>query len=635
MIPIENIMGAKEAADFLRVSPQAFSNLRSRYKDDFPKPRRELSATPIYDKEDIERWAEKHFRKYQARESAPVWGRYKTIAFCGRPRTGKSFLVSMFSENPCLYRVACSKPGDDFTQCAVQHIIRENIEPHAVFHDKRKGKQGENEYGMDGMECPITDERFSDFMDEIASYLKEKRREKKNVGDVEYLEIFMRPSRMARTIMRACDIQTLIVTDTPGVSGNYELVPIEKADMVALVMNDANQTEAQDSFGKLVEGLAPLVASSEVCFLYRINTPCDDEEEYEELQQEAKEAMDSFAEYFEDWKRKGSVLGTTMDILQPTKTVIGIPSMKPKKRSSAEDIFTQYFEKKILEALLKKPVSADFVKHAVEEANVEKDRVAAFVKELLGEWQYESLAAKVSNIDLKNDASKERSIQDGSSDETAEYTLENFKREKHDRVKSGDDYRLLWQAGDTCRRQLKDIYDTFCGYTIDNCPEAWKQAIIKYVYNKLTAGIKTDCGVGVGEHPFEDTPPVTMYVIESILAEEMYANISDGKGASEYVKTMKSYDVFSNSWNYVSVNLKNTEAVKKLQLIVKSGLSQLNVSNLGDLVWSRYVMGLEKLAEYHLWREIGAIVGMSEEEMEECMCPINRIGLISESERIV
>ncbi|MDO4325440.1 MAG: hypothetical protein Q4E24_05305 [bacterium] len=605
MIRVEDIMGTKEAADLLRVSPQAFSNLRSRYKDDFPKPRKELSATPIYDREELESWAEKHFRKFHAKETVPVRGRYKTIAFCGRPRTGKSFLVSMFSENPCLYRAACSKPGDDFTQCAVQHIIRENIEPHAVFHDKRKGKQGENEYGMDGIECPITDERFSDFMDEIASYLKEKRREKKNVGDMEYLEIFMRPSWMARSIMRACDIQTLIVTDTPGVSGNYELVPIEKADMVALVMNDANQTEAQDSFGKLVEGLAPLVASSEVCFLYRINTPCDDEEEYEELQQEAKEAMDSFAEYFEDWQGKGSVLETTMDILQPAKTVIGIPSMKPKKRSSAEDIFTQYFEKKILDALLKKPVSADFVKHAVEEANVEKDRVIAFVKELLGKWQYESLVARVSSGNSK-------------------YTLENFKREKHDRVKSGDDYRLLWQAGDTCRRELKDIYDTFCGYTIDNCPEAWKQSIVKYAYEKLTSGIKTDCGVGVGEHPFEDTPPVTMYVIESILAEEIYANILDGKGVSEYVETMKSYGVSSNSWNYVSVNLKDTDAVKKLELLVKSGLSRLNVSNLSDLVWSRYVMGLQKMAEYYLWREIGMIVGMSEEEVEENMHLINR-----------
>ena len=48
MLSADRIMGVKEAAELLGVSSQAFANLRNRYKEDFPVPCVELTATPIF-----------------------------------------------------------------------------------------------------------------------------------------------------------------------------------------------------------------------------------------------------------------------------------------------------------------------------------------------------------------------------------------------------------------------------------------------------------------------------------------------------------------------------------------------------------------------------------------------------------
>lgn len=586
MLSQDRIMGTKEVADYLGVSPQAFANLKNRYleKNDFPLPFAELAATPIYDRLEIEKWADAHQRNYHATEIIGSWGNYKTIALVGRPRVGKSFLVSLFVENSLQYRSSCSKPGDDFTQCAVQHVIREDItEPHAVFHSKRKVDQSEDSDGMDGMEFPLTIEVFEKQMDDITDYLREKKETGKDIGNEAYIEIFARPSNMARAIMKSCNLKTLIITDTPGVSENYSLVPIEKADLVSLVIADSNKEEAKKSYEELVIGLAPLVAASNVCFLYRIAETCDDEGEYEDLQERSRSAMSRFADYFEEWK--GSIIKSSMNILQPTKNVLCIPGMKMKKSSASEEIFVKKFQEKIIESLTDKQISDKEVAEILKKDQIDKAIAKDFVKLLLESWNIDNLQKEVEN----------------------EYTLEDFKEAKHDRVKSCDNYRLLFEAHSGCRKQLSSLYDEFETYTAVDYAENWKQALIKYVYAMLTQGIKADVGLMSGGHPFEDVTPVTMFVIESILADDILDNVvKPHAGVGSYQKTLISHGVTSNSWGYVKIT-ETDEAVRKLSLIHEEGLDKIKASSSEDLVWIRYVMGLQKLAEFHIYETLDRI----------------------------
>lgn len=604
MLSKDRIMGTKEVADYLGMTAQAFTNMKNRYleKNDFPLPFAELAATPIYDRLEIEKWADEHQRNYHAAEILNSWGEYKTIAFVGRPRVGKSFLVSLFVENQLLYRKSCSKLGEDFTQCAVQHIIKEDIaEPYAVFHNKRKDDKSSDTDGMDGLEFPLIEEVFPKQIDDITDYLRSKKNlnkkdsnndSGKDISDEAYIEIFTRPSNMAKAIMKACNIRTLVITDTPGVSGNYNLVPIEKADLVSMVIADSGNEEAKNSYKELVEGLAPLIASSSVCFLYKVNESIDSEEEYIDLQKECESAMKSFVDYFESWKN--SIVRSSMDVLQPEKNVLCIPSMKSKRITTSEEIFTKKIQEKIIKSLTNKQISSEEVKKILKKDQIKKNDAAEFVRELLNTWTTEKIQAKV-----EADGEKEHKGQ--------EYTLENFKEEKHDRVKTGDNYRLLFQSDAGRKQQLKSLYNEFKKYGAKDYPEEWKQALIKFVYFMLTQGIKMDIGLVSEAHPFEDPSLVTMYVIESILAEDILNDvIKPHAGVGKYQAVLMSHGVTSNSWGYVKIT-ETEEAVKKMSIINEEELNKIKVSNSAELVWSRYIMGLQKLAEYYIYETLDKI----------------------------
>lgn len=597
MLSSDRIMGVKEAAEYLGVSSQAFSNLRNRYKEDFPVPCVELTATPIFDKLDIERWADAHNRTYKSENGTVNLGTYKTIAFCGRPRVGKSFLVSLFFDEPFTYRAGCSQHGDDFTQCAVQHYVSTEIkEPCAIFHNKRKDDHGADADGMDGIQCPIRDEKFPQFMREITDYLKSKREAGEEISSDVYIEVYMFPSPMAREIMTKCNVRTLIITDTPGVSSDYSLVPIEKADLVVLVAADSNGTEAKASYKELVEKLAPLIASSKMCFMYRMGEGCDDEEEYLEMQEKAKGAMSSFENCFSELR--ASIIESAMEVLQPAKTVIGIPPMKEKKKSVAENLFVNHITNKLIELLTKESVAFTEVANEIINAGVSKEELLSFVKSLLAAWSFESL-----ETDVKQ-----------------EYTLDTFKDEKHDRVMSGDNYRLLYAVNMACRKQLQGLYNEFKKYNEKNCPEMWKQILVKYVYSRLSAAVKVDMGVSEGTHHFEAYPPVTMYAMESILARDVWdyviaSDVETYQKVQKYISVLRNYEVTSNSWGYVNLDLQNVAAKNKLYLIDKCKLNEIKVENRTDMVWSRYTLGLQKVAEFFIWRDMLNVMGVSEDNI--------------------
>ena len=325
--------------------------------------------------------------------------------------------------------------------------------------------------------------------------------------------------------------------------------------------------------------------------MYRINSACDDEEEYSEIQEEARNAMKSFSDDFAELRK--SIIDSSMEILQPAKTVIGIPSMKPKKKSIAENYFIEHITGKISELLESEIVTVTDIGKEVNQAKVSKEELVSFVRSLLRKWNFENLDKEVEN----------------------EYTLEDFKKAHDERVMSGDNYRLLYSANMACRKQLQNIYNEFSQYNDSNCPEMWKQVIIKYVYSQITTSIKTDIGISEGTHQFEAYPPVTMYAIESILAKDILEGVIEDTEHSKvikYIGVLREYHVTSNSWGYVNVNMNNKEAILKIKLIEKCKLNEIKVADANDLVWSRYTLGLQKIAEYQVWKELLKIVGTQE-----------------------
>jgi len=586
LIHSENIVGTKEIAEVFNVSSSAVVNFQTRYSD-FPAPIKMLESGPIFDLAEIIEWGVKHNR-LPIESTIPIEaGEHRSIALVGLPRTGKSYISCVFvADNECfVLRRTFSGAGDDFTQCAVKIIVSPKItEPYAQFNTD---KEEERQYSR------INEDSLMSFVAEINEYLKRKREAGEEISPSEYIEIFVPPSQLAMEIMRENNLSYLIITDTPGVSESYELVQIAEAHLVMLVLTDSGSEAARAGFKKIVQGIAPLVATGDACFLYNLKKACDDENEYEEMQQDAVRAMQRFEMEFAPLRK--SIIDTSMNILHPSRSVIGVPSMKDRKINFAEKVFRQKLKEIISRSF--KGEGLDLVVNELRESLANEicsgktpeavcNSLVASIKDVLS--QVPRLASDLSKPDY----------------------FETFKAQKHNRVKSQDGYRIVNAVSYMRKESLSALYDSFSSYSFENTPNKLTQAAIKLFYRLITEEMKNDAGLGIGVHPWEDYPPVTMRAIEYIFASELKHAFSQTANVNEitYRNTLINNGIISKSWNCVKIDTNN---LHYLDILTNCGVLSLHSSNLMELVRNRYIGGLRKIGEYKAWKESLSIFDQS------------------------
>ncbi|MFD2370600.1 helix-turn-helix transcriptional regulator [Brevibacillus sp. GCM10020057] len=579
MINSQNIVGTKEIADLFGISSSAVVNLQNRYTD-FPPPIKRLESGPIFNLLEIQEWGGKHNR-IPIRNTVPIEaGDHKSIAIVGLPRTGKSYTSSVFvAEHECfVLRRAFSGAGDDFTQCAVKIIVSPKIlEPYAQFNTDN---EEERKYSR------IDEKRLINFVAETNDYLKQKRESGKEISPSEYIEIFVQPSQLASEIMNENKLSYLIITDTPGVSASYELVQIAEAHLVMLVLSDSGGDTARTGFKKIVEGIAPLVAAGDACFLYNLKKPCDDEEEYADMQREAEKAMQSFEADFAPLRK--SVIDTSMNILHPSKSVLGIPGMKDRRINFAEETFRQE-----LKEVINRSFKGEGLDLIVKEFHDSLKEVLSADERHTEEHICRELVNFLTNV-LSD-------IPRLTSDITKADHFQTFKTKNHARVKTQDGYRIDNAVKIERKNLLQKLYHSFSAYTVENTPDILKQAGIKLFYRLVTEELKSDSGIGIGVHPWEDYPPVTMRAIEYILAMELENAFQKETNdpAKTYCDTMKKNGIVSKSWNCVRVDMNN---LYLLSILNNSGVLSMHSSNLTELVRNRYIGGLRKIGEFKAWK---------------------------------
>lgn len=584
IINSENIVGTKEVGDLFGVSSSAVVNLQNRYTD-FPVPIKRLESGPVFDLLEIQEWGVKHNR-VPIRNTIPIEaGDHKSIAFVGLPRTGKSYSSSVFvAEHECfILRRAFSGAGDDFTQCAVKIIVSSKImESYAQFNTD---KEEERQYSR------IEEKSLINFVTETNTYLKLKRESGEEISPAEYIEIFVQPSQLAAEIMNENKLSYLIITDTPGVSDSYELVQIAEAHLVMLVLADSGGETARAGFKKIVESIAPLVAAGDACFLYNLKKPCDDEEEYANMQRDAETAMQSFEAEFAPLRK--SVIDTSMNILHPSKSVLGIPGMKDRRINFAEETFRQRLKEVInrsfkgegLELIIKE--LQDSLKEVLTatEQPTKEDICGSFLSFLT------TVLSQIPRL---------------VSDPTKPNYFQIFKSKNHARVKTQDGYRIVNAVSVERSNSLQRLYLSFGAYTVENTPDLLNQAGIKLFYRLISEELKSDSGFGIGVHPWEDYPPITMRAIEYIFASELEQAFTQGTDntARTYCDTLKSNGIISKSWNCVRVDVNN---LYLLPILTNCGVLSLHSANLTELVRNRYIGGLRKIGEYKAWNQCLAV----------------------------
>lgn len=579
---------AKDISEMTNLSSSDISN-RKRRNPDFPIDRNNEKGTPIYFYGDVLKWAHAHnisiygkqtrYRDIQRlqRETMDV---ALNISLIGRARGGKSFIASYFIENSIFMRQALCGGGSDFTQIPTKI----NIVDTSPFFRCNISEQLSNQispevkpYVRRSVSIDVNAPDFQIAMTVINDWLRNLHDTGvKSLDKQVSLELYTRPSEMARRIMDKTGKQSIVLTDTPGVSGDYTFDSLSRQDVVIIVMRDENMQEFADSITKI----AGLVGTTPVVYIYRTNDSVTEDDEYYEAQKDGSLSMKRFEEQIKSAFNHDSIIMSSLNALHPLDRFVALPIYKSKKYSDVEDLFTRDLAKQIIAGVGDK-ISAECVGTAIKGANVKKDEVITLLNDII-------YIPQIYSVDK----------------ESRTKAINKFKEEKHARVKSQDQYRILTDVNAQCEDILLRNSKKMESYSLNDYSEEWRQKLIQYVYQTIERTIKSCPGVGIGIHPWEDSPAVTMRTCECIFAKELYDELKEFEGKVEYTSeerveitkryrtVLQKYDIQSKSWDRT---IANPYAIGDLRILTESGLLDEECKDgqyVSDLIRNCAVSGL-------------------------------------------
>lgn len=581
-----------------------------------------LVSDPVYLAEDVETFIIKSNIKHKKRAIRKLHALYSTtsimrknftIILRGIGRLGKSLLSNQLSKERDLLLKLFVGRGDRKTVCSsVYRYWRTSQQTQARFttdftknwdkikdddlkEDILKIKQEYNkliEIQAGRIAMPITDERISEWVSivEIVSSLIEEYSKKNNEHFNTFVTVDTEAGKYAQYIMNKVNTQMLTVVDTPGADGEAEVCEIGYAtpDINLLMFGDRPGTELNTCFRQIAENCKESIASAPVLFLYNgQDFDLSNYDNYEEILDETKRVLKDLNNYLDPF-RKGSIAGTGISFFSPIDHCVGYLNLSSRegKHKSEDDVFFNYLAESIYERLpeVTKDNLEDEIEEAINDAGISIEKAREFAVEI------------ISNIPCHEWNG------DKSPSEVFEASGKRY------RTYSKDCGKVAGAISRAKQREFLRLYEYFIGtekkpsvLTEQNYPEKWQSLIIKYIYVVLSSEVNSNYGLGVGEHQWENQPPVTMLAEESLFAEEVIRTVSDRIGteaSTAYVKVLNAdHGIESGSWNRVSVD-HTKEADMKLLLISKSVRHM--VKDLDEAILDTYVHGLLMMAEYKM-----------------------------------
>lgn len=198
---------------------------------------------------------------------------------------------------------------------------------------------------------------------------------------------------------------------------------------------------------------------------------------------------------------------------------------------------------------------------------------------------------------------------------SSEEAFANFINAKHDRVKTNDWERLLTIFKDVAKKHSDNLH-TLCEHYISQIAESTESERIKkdrctaieratdFLEKPLT-DLNSQRGIAAARG-YESNPPVTMYIIESILAHtDGIRNFTEGTGFyKKYISEFQAHGIVSDSFDRIFINSKSTDGLLKIRMINKYKLYTLKANNTEDLILTRHILAQQKVAEYHFWEDL-------------------------------
>ena len=591
------LLGLKEIALITRKTNSQVINLRTRVKHkfkEFPTPLEEISGAPVYDISTVINWLRLNGIEYDLSLLRNRVRRDidKQFAVVGLERVGKSRFVSKFCSHEFILRECLSSAGAAKTRVTTKFIIRK------YFPESNCCIRFVSPYStLNGIQAPLEESAVLDFFDKIENKnyysLESSYTGKRELNPEEdMVEIYTSTSPLAMALLEEDD-DGIIIYDTPGLGGEINSLYNVNVGSYVLMLND----NIHGSVDKAIVNMMPQLAGADIIVTYRTGEQIDNDVDYELMKSTAQKAVSMFTDVLQRLVDDTAIINKSVNLLNPEKTIIPIGPFKSIGTNFAESKFnedianglkrmltynTPLAEEEYLDAMIKN--------RAIDKSGLH--HMKDYLSDLIAD-----IAANV--VVFKK----------------GDYSRKSYINEGHSRTKHNDNYITLNSMHRSMHNLQKKVYEEFSKLKVNNdChkrssnPQEFtlekdeQELLIKFCFKKIHAAIHSDCGIANGYHPFEGSPPLTMWIQESIMADELFKLHSFNLALPETMGMYKKYVEYMNqlfyspTWGYVNIRPayagRSRYCNRKIEVLAHCKLYSLPTKNLSEFIYNCYNVGL-------------------------------------------
>ena len=624
---IPQFLGLKDVGTITNKSSIQITNIRRSNMGTFPKPIIEISGVPVYDTTSIINWLTLNNIDYDfgLLSVRNIQDAYLEFAVCGLERVGKTRLVTKFCSHEYVLRERLSLPGSAATRVTFKYVIKRYC-PETMSFIRYVGANS----SLNGIQAPLNELAIKEFLHRIENsnfFSQQSERSGEGRGlnlEDDMVEIHTSVSPLALSILdkkegeEGEDYEGLIIYDTPGLGGKVKSLYNANVGAYVLMMDD----NVHDTFDAAVANMMPQLSGAKVVVTYRVGEQIDNEDEYESMKRKAREGVSKFTDSLSRIVDSTPVINRATDLLNPERTVVPIGSFK----SSAVNYAESKFNEEISGALRR------MLSHG--SAFVEEGYLKKYLDDMVNQdesgnallFVYDWVVPFVSGI-VKHIARSIPIYTEGT------YDRNEYLNDGHSRTKHNDGYQTIVAMKKSMEELQNCVYKLFCGLEANDehaehagLSVDLQELLIKYCYKKIYSAIHKNCGISSGNHVFEEFPPITMWVQESIIADELSQmpeidnhNYNSPLMRHKYVEIMSRH-FYSPTWGYVSIRPPYTgefeHCNKKIAIMEKCKLYSLNTGGLDEFVSNCYNVGLLMLGVYSTLNFFTKYFNMEDKDLE-------------------
>ena len=610
-------LGLKDIGTITNTSSLYLANLRRSHMD-FPIPITEIGTYPIYDTNSVVNWLtlnsiefDLSLLKTQTRKDIE-----KQINIIGLDKAGKTKFASKLCSHEYILRESFDNISSEANALVHKYIIRRHC-PEMMCCMRFVSPKS----SLHGLRVPLE-------MSAIEGFYEKIKNDYHNIAEAggghsrlnpneDMIEIYTSASPLTIAILENDD-DGIIVYDFPSISSGFWPNHVSNSSTYLLMLNDNIRMVS----GKNIASQIPYLAGAKIVFACRINDLANDAKSYKLLAKRAESMKEMYVKSIKSHLDEAHTANKTSGFLCPSSVIVPMGFFQSIGTSYSEQKFYGEISKSLKQSLSHYDLLEE--ESIISEILSKRNNDQSAITEIK-DYLYHICSKVVGKITVYRQG---------------QYDIQSYLNEGHFGTELKNEHATICNLRKSMAQLQKKIYNVFCFISPKDCLPYFthkeQELLIGYCYKKIVHALNTDCGAAHGYHDYDSSPPIALWVHESVVAGELAKIHPFNLNAPESVSLSQAYighmgSLFhSHTWGYVKIRPPYTGRLsycnKKIEVLSRCKLYSLCTENMNEYISNCYNVGLLMLGMFSVFNHFTETYSLSDDGIEA-------IGKLSDSIR--